>query len=303
MRRQAMYPHRSTRHPSPKGGKRDKGLAVVLLLLILALPRKILAVFYLLYVPGYCLTAAFFPRKSDLDGIERLGLSLGLSLATITVLAILLDQLPLGIHLWTIRAAEYIATAAFAAIALRRRARLAERDAYLARPAWQPRSWWQSLSTFEHRLLLLSSGVLLTALLSSAWIMIAPAPKSFMTEFYILGPGGLAEGYISGAIPGDQIVTTVGITNRERDQHTYTIEIWIVDPWDSAQRTLAARITPITLSPGQSYERPIPWRVPKPVGERQFEFLLLDGENPEPYRRLCLWLHAPTSSSGREANY
>jgi uncharacterized membrane protein len=32
-----------------------------------------------LFLPGYALIAALFPRKDDLDGIERIALSFGLT--------------------------------------------------------------------------------------------------------------------------------------------------------------------------------------------------------------------------------
>ena len=38
---------------------------------LLAFVRLALGLAYVLYVPGYCLTAALFPRTEDLDGIER----------------------------------------------------------------------------------------------------------------------------------------------------------------------------------------------------------------------------------------
>ena len=36
--------------------------------------RLLLGFAYVLYVPGYCLTAALFPKAGELDGIERAGI-------------------------------------------------------------------------------------------------------------------------------------------------------------------------------------------------------------------------------------
>ncbi|MCB0238602.1 MAG: DUF1616 domain-containing protein, partial [Anaerolineae bacterium] len=86
--------------------------------------RLALGLAYVLFVPGYCLTAALFPREDDIDGIERLGLSLGLSVAWVPVLALILDRLPWGLRLWPIVVGELLSMAIFAAIALWRRSRL-----------------------------------------------------------------------------------------------------------------------------------------------------------------------------------
>jgi uncharacterized membrane protein len=69
---------------------------------LLQIVRLPLGLVYILYVPGYCLTAALFPAQEDLDGIERVGLSLGLSVAWVPVLALILDWLPWGLRLWPI---------------------------------------------------------------------------------------------------------------------------------------------------------------------------------------------------------
>lgn len=264
----------------------------------LAAPRIILAATWLLFVPGFCLTVALFPRKTDLDGMERLGLSLGLSLAMIAILAPILDQLPSGIHVWSILLAEYIATTVFLGLALWRRAQLAAHEIYSAHPLEQLRLWRRSLSPSQRRLMLLSSGLLLIALFSLTWTILVPSPKSYMTEFYVLGPDGRAEGYTAEALAGEQITTTVGITNRERDERTYDIDVWIVDPWDPAHKELAARVGAITLAPGQRHEQPISWQMQGPVGDQQVELWLMDGKSTQPYRSLRLWISVLAPSSG-----
>ncbi|NLG48966.1 MAG: DUF1616 domain-containing protein [Chloroflexi bacterium] len=283
------------------------GGAAILLVLIgvgerisfLAAPRVILAALYLLFAPGYCLAAALFPRRADLDDKERLGLSLGLSLALVAILAPILDNLPSGIHLWPIMVAEYSATMAFISLAIWRRARLPTQEVYIARPFERLQLWWSSLSTSEHRLMLLSSGLLLLALSSLTWITLVPSPKSFMTEFYVLGPEGMAEGYQAEALPGEQVSATVGITNRERDERTYDIEIWVVNPWNPEYSVLVGRVGAITLSPGQSYEQPVSWRMPGALGDQQVELRLLDGKSITPYRTLRLWIEVLSPSSAR----
>ena len=52
-----------------------------------------------LFLPGYSLIATLFPRKDDLDAIERIALSFGLSIAITPLLGLALNYTPFGIRL------------------------------------------------------------------------------------------------------------------------------------------------------------------------------------------------------------
>ena len=61
--------------------------------------RTILSVLLVLFIPGYALIAALFPRKGDLDGIERFALIFGLSIAVTSLISLALNYTPWGIRL------------------------------------------------------------------------------------------------------------------------------------------------------------------------------------------------------------
>ena len=61
--------------------------------------RTILGLFLILFIPGYSLIAALFPKKGDLDGIERAALSFGLSIAVTPLIGLALNYTPWGIRL------------------------------------------------------------------------------------------------------------------------------------------------------------------------------------------------------------
>lgn len=61
--------------------------------------RYVLGAFYVLYLPGSMLIEALYPRGEDLDRLERLALSIGLSLAVVPLIGLLLNYLPWGIRL------------------------------------------------------------------------------------------------------------------------------------------------------------------------------------------------------------
>jgi hypothetical protein len=52
-----------------------------------------------LFLPGYTLIEALYPKKEDLDNLERLALSIGLSLALVPLVGLLLNYTPWGIRL------------------------------------------------------------------------------------------------------------------------------------------------------------------------------------------------------------
>jgi uncharacterized membrane protein len=59
--------------------------------------RYILGSLFVLFLPGYSLIKALFPTK-ELDNIERLALSIGMSLALVPIAGLLLNYTPWGIR-------------------------------------------------------------------------------------------------------------------------------------------------------------------------------------------------------------
>jgi len=61
--------------------------------------RVLLGLLLVLFLPGYSLIAALFPRRDDLDGIERIALSFGLSIAVVPLLGLALNYTQYGSRL------------------------------------------------------------------------------------------------------------------------------------------------------------------------------------------------------------
>ena len=83
--------------------------------------RYILGSIYVLYLPGSMLIEALYPRGEDLEPLERLALSIGLSLAVVPLIGLLLNYTPWGIRLTPVSLSLAIFTEAMAIIALRRK--------------------------------------------------------------------------------------------------------------------------------------------------------------------------------------
>ena len=70
-----------------------------------------------LYLPGSALIQALYPKKEDLEPLERLGLSIGLSLALVPLLGLILNYTPWGIRLNPIFVGLSLLTLALASMA------------------------------------------------------------------------------------------------------------------------------------------------------------------------------------------
>ncbi len=248
----------------------------------LSLLRVPLGLAFVLFVPGYALQAALFPRQADLDGPERLALSCGLSVALVPLLALILDRLPWGVRLWPIVAAEALVIAACSAVALLRRQRLAAQGGPAPAKS-EARGRWPGHDRAARIVYAVLAAALLLAAVSGAAIVLVPRPAALFTEFYLLGPAGLAEGYSRQATPGEPLAVTAGIANREGQAAEYRIEVQV------ASET-AGSVGPVTLQDGAVWEAPVAYALPRAGHDQQVEFLLYRDGAPEPYRCLRLWI-------------
>jgi len=85
--------------------------------------RYVLGSIFLLYFPGSMLIEALYPRKGDLESLERLALSIGLSLAVVPLIGLFLNYTPWGIRLTPIVISLVAFTENMAVLALVRKYR------------------------------------------------------------------------------------------------------------------------------------------------------------------------------------
>ncbi len=118
-------------------------------------------------------------------------------------------------------------------------------------------------------------------------------PKMKFTEFYLLGPGGKAEGYPKELIMGEEGKVILGIRNHEHEEVSYRVEVRI-----GGERVKAKlkgkevdQIGPISLKHEQKWEEEITF-LPQKAGEQQkVDFLLYKGEALEPSSLLHIWIN------------
>ncbi|MBN1886778.1 MAG: DUF1616 domain-containing protein [Thermoflexales bacterium] len=245
--------------------------------------RLLLGLAFVLFAPGYALQAALFPAAEDLDGPERLALSFGLSIAIIPPLALILDGLPWGLRLWPIVAGEGLVMVACFLVTWLRRRRLAEEERFQLAIHVDVKGWWANQDRTSRLIYGILGLALLMAAVGAFAIIALPTEGEFLTEFYILGPEGLAEDYPRETVAGQPVLVSMGIANREAVPATYRVEV-------REGSELIGQAGPVALEVGASDEREISF-APLEVGDDvKIEFFLYRDDGSEPYRSLRLWM-------------
>jgi uncharacterized membrane protein/LysM repeat protein len=258
-------------------------VAVVLLVPSLESIRIVLGLPFVFLFPGYVLVTALYPRKEDLDPIERAALSVGLSIAIVPLIGLALNYSPWGIRLNPILAFVSLFIVMGAGAAMYRRQALPPEEAFAINvplPRWSQVSLARVASALIVVLCLIGFGAAVAFLATSRG-----SSESF-TEFYILGPDGRAEGYPQTLELGDSLTVILGVVNHEGDDAAYEVEATV-------DGQVGGLIDSLRLEDGERWERPIAL-VPKQAGNSQkVEFLLykeeVDGVD-EAYRAVHLWV-------------
>lgn len=248
----------------------------------LAAARLLLGMTLILFCPGYALQAALFPRRNTLDGAERLALSVGISLALVSLLALILDQLPWGIHMTPVVGAAGGTTFLATVLAWVRWYSLPAESRWEWTVSWadvanlfgfRPRSWLYGGLT----------GILALNLLLLLMVIRFAGMGEPVTEFYLSGPEGLAADYPRWGIVGEPMTVTVGIVNGEETTVDYRLEVVDGD-------YLLGQAGPVRLDPGAAYEGPVSFTPVRAGDSVRVQFLLYRNGLPVPYRTLWLWL-------------
>ncbi|MEA4906462.1 MAG: DUF1616 domain-containing protein [Anaerolineaceae bacterium] len=245
--------------------------------------RVLLGLAYVLFVPGYLLQLALFPRAAELNGITRLALSFGLSIALLPPIVLLLNVLPWGIRPGPILAAGYALLAGLLPAAWLRRSRLPLEQGYTPRIQLGLRQAWEQAGR-GGRLLGIALGIaFLTAILSGLAMALLPNPGDQFTEFYLLGSQGLAEDYPRTAYAGQAATVTIGVANHEGRPMQYRIVV-------KSGEDIAGGTDLFTMADQAVVEGPIAFLLPQAGDDQEVVFELYRQDRGTPYRSLRLWV-------------
>ncbi|MFH0966975.1 MAG: DUF1616 domain-containing protein [Methanobacteriota archaeon] len=191
--------------------------------------RVVFALPMVLFIPGYVLIASLFPGIDDIDLIERIALSFGLSIAVVPLTGLALNYTPWGIRLDPIVISLYLLTVGLILIAQYRRALLPEGQRY----GFPGEAMIQGVrdeffplecSRTDRILSIVLLVAVIAAIGTTVFVIVVPKEGEKFTEFYILGEKKMAADYPDQMDVGEKYPLYIGVGNHEYRNVTYTVE-------------------------------------------------------------------------------
>ena len=291
-------------------------IVVMYLPLLNATPlRIILALPVVLFIPGYSVVAALYPKDHDVELIERIALSFGLSIVVVPLIGYGLTFTPWGIRLDPLVTVICIFTLVMIGIAQHRRNQVPLPDRF-SMPfsdiaAAGKKELFPATNSRVDRLLgiILSLGILAAAL-TTIFVFSVPKGGEKFSEFYLLDENRTTARYPNLTLVGQDYPMYVGVGNHESRNITYTIETWMMrTEFNNVTNTTSIitmdpkdRLT-ITLAPNEKKIIPYNLSVNKNDYTR-VDFLLFNESVPgfevmgsdrinASYRNLHIWVIEP----------
>jgi len=271
------------------------GILTILLVVVIAffpssIARTVLGLPFLLFFPGYVLIAALFPKKGDLGGVERVALSVGLSIAVVPLMGFVLNFTPWGIRLYPILISLAVFILAASGVAWYRRGKLAPEERFMVSFNIRLPSW-QGQSMPDKVLSVVLAVAIVGAIGTLGYVVATPKVGEKFTEFYVLGPEGEAANYTTELKVGEEGRVILGIVNHEQEEASYAVEVWI----DGEKAKLRAGEEDrdeirFELEHEGKWEKEVGF-VPQKAGEEQkVEFVLYKDGEPYFEEPLYLWV-------------
>ncbi|RRJ29463.1 DUF1616 domain-containing protein [Halocatena pleomorpha] len=309
-------------------------LAVVLIPGLDATPIRALVGFaFVLFPSGYAFIATLFPEaggasvetseggKRDeskqsswfdtgIDGLERVALSFGTSIAIVPLIGLLLDFTPWGIRLVPVLLSLSAFTLCMTAAGAVRRNQLPKEERFsVPYRRWFGRAWGELFESNTRADAVLSAVLILSILLATAsatYAIAASKQGESFSEFYVLTKNDdgklVASNYPKDFSKGESKSVIVGIENHERDREDYSVVVLLQNVTMTDNSTVVndqQRLQRFQTTLGQNKT----WRTthkitPRMTGERLRVLYLLykDGVPANPiadnaYREAHLWVN------------
>jgi uncharacterized membrane protein len=202
--------------------------------------RIVLGLPFILLIPGYVTVFALFPEKSHthrgIETVERVALSMGISIAIVPLIGLALNYTPWGIRLEPILSSlllfvfttSILGVYRWGKIGINRRHQI---ELQIGRSSMGGSRLDQTLIIALVVSIVAAVGVLI-------WALTTPRIGKRFTEFYILGPEGIADGYPTNLGVNQSSTIILGIQNHEYENLTYHVEVWIINQtWDQEVNT------------------------------------------------------------------
>jgi len=185
--------------------------------------RSIIGLFFLLVLPGYVSISAFFPYKGSIDTVERIALSLGLSIAIFPLLGLVQYYAFSGIDFEVL---EFVLTGfviVVAFIAWQRRRRLPEDERFVI--DLEIKLSMKGMDWIDRALVI---GIVIAASASLIMLSItlsAPITRGGFSDIGLLGPTGQIGGYPVNLMVDENARLNVSVSSHEATEKNYCLVI------------------------------------------------------------------------------
>lgn len=237
----------------------------------------------LLFIPGYAMTVALYPKKDSLESVERIALSFGLSIAATSLLGIILNVTPGKLNSLIIALCLY--TVVFVFVAAYRMGKLYEEKRFSIQFNKISELIDDIFNTNKSIKNIISAGILIFSIVLAVsmvyFVITVPKIGEKFTEFYILGQGGKADNYATDLIYNYPAHILIGVVNHEYRPVNYTIQVVLekeilTDTW-------------FRLNHDQNWEQNVSFIPDKTGTDLNLEFWLFKEDNfTAPYQKLNL---------------
>jgi uncharacterized membrane protein len=257
---------------------------------LVQLLRFLLILFVVLFLPGYYFSLMMFAKRDIIDMQERIGLGLGISVAILSIGIVILDSTIWMLTVWPIYWMYAILIGLFLLVSIIRRARNIQQAEMAIALIEVPYQNIKASAVKEKIILGLFLGVMVVILMILTSLFVLPTNQP-VTNLYFVNFENFDEQNLNLIKAGTVITTPIGIQSQESQTLTYWVEVKETGNGMEGEDKLIGYIEPFDLSPGQAYETVIQWQPTEPGFDREIVFFLYRADDPEPYRRLVLWVN------------
>ncbi|HXY87375.1 MAG TPA: DUF1616 domain-containing protein [Candidatus Acidoferrales bacterium] len=238
---------------------------------ILTIIRLLIGIPLLLFIPGLLVTITLFPKRGDLTTLERLSLSIVVSiLVTIADGVVLL--ITIGLNFLSVLISILIVVASLAVISFMRLRNLSESDRLTLR----------SVSNVSRGIIVIVTIFAVVALIGLIFASSIKSNPDNFSEFYVLDQNGKTLDYPKNVTAGDTGKVIVGITNHEANTNTYRYMVLL-------NNSTIYSSDNITLSKGENHEELVNITFLSKGEGQKLEFILHDSTGKS--YELHLWVN------------
>jgi uncharacterized membrane protein len=243
--------------------------------------RIVTALLAVVLFPGYSMTVALYPTNK-LGGVERVCLTIALSLAVVSLSGVALNYSPWGIRVIPATVTVLTMTLLATIAAFYRRSKVSREDRFSVSLDIH-HDQWKLLPRFDKWLYGALAAVVLVSIVAGTLVIARPKRQQPFTDFYVLGPEGRLESYPSKVKSGEQALVNLVVANREGQDQKYTVDV----SWNGET---VETLGPMEVLAGDEWSIPVTLK-PSTVGNNQIvEFILKKNGMDDTYLLLRLWI-------------